>query len=134
MDPDAAARARLDRRALRAALLQTAGWLDDPDRGPRAVDAGSCDRCGVAPRLLPTCAVAGVVAVCRDCADQLGDDGWCEGHQEQGRQDRAWAEQLPDRWADAVLLWWLSTGELKQAPGSVNLDRFGPAVHEALDR
>lgn len=47
--------------------------------------------------------------------------------------DRAWADGLPDRWADAVLLWWLSTGEIKQAPASaVELARSVPAVRRAL--
>lgn len=103
----------LDRCALRAALLETAPWLADPDRGPRAVDAGPCDRCGTSPRLLPTCGPGGGRAVCRTCAFELGDDGWCEGHRDDGAAARAWAAALPERWADAVTLWWVATGEVR---------------------
>ncbi len=124
----------LDRGALRRALLDAAPWLGEPDRGPRAVEAGPCDRCGIAPRLLPTCGPAGADAVCRDCAVELGDDGWCDGHVEEGREDRAWAAELPDRWADAVTLWWIATGEVRQDPGSVAASDWGPAVRAALGR
>jgi hypothetical protein len=117
-----------DRRALRQRLLVVAPWLARTDVGPQAVEAGPCDRCGQAPRLLPTCGPAGAAAVCRDCARRLGDDGWCAGHQEEGAAARAWAEQLPDRWAELVTLWWIATGEVRvDAAG-------GPQDPAALDR
>jgi hypothetical protein len=102
----------LDRPALRAALRATAPWLDATDVGPRAVDAGTCDRCHLHPRLLPTCGPGVAGAICRDCAEELGDDAWCDGHLDDGRAARAWAAALPDRWEDTVILWWVATGEL----------------------
>lgn len=122
----------LDRRALRQALLDAAPWLAETDWGPQAVDAGSCDRCGSAPRLLPTCGPSGAQAVCRACGDALGDDGWCDGHLADGRAARRWARSLPDRWEDAVLLWWVATGELRYDPGRVDLDAWGAPVRVAL--
>jgi hypothetical protein len=118
-----------DRRVLRRRLLEVAPWLARTDVGPQAVEAGPCDRCGQRPRLLPTCGPAGAGAVCRDCARHLGDDGWCAGHHEEGAAARAWAEQLPDRWADVVTLWWIATGEVRDAGTSRSL---GPAA--ALER
>ena len=103
----------LDRPALRAALLDAAPWLDATDVGPRAVDAGTCDRCGERPRLLPTCGPGAPEALCRDCAAALGDDAWCDGHRNDGMAARRWADALPDRWEDAVVLWWVATGELR---------------------
>lgn len=102
----------IDRRELRAALLEAEPWLGDTELGPQAVAAGSCDRCDRAPRLLPLCGPGAYEAVCRDCAEVIGDDGWCEGHQEDGRRARSWAQRLPDRWAEAAVLWWAATGEV----------------------
>lgn len=102
-----------DRRVLRHRLLEVAPWLARTDVGPQAVEAGPCDRCGEAPRLLPTCGPSGASAVCRDCARQLDVDGWCDGHREEGATARAWAEGLPARWADLVTLWWVATGEVR---------------------
>jgi hypothetical protein len=122
----------IDRRALRRRLLAAAPWLARTDVGPQAVEAGRCDRCGEAPRLLPTCGPAGAAAVCRACARWLGDDGWCDGHQQEGAAARAWADELPDRWPDLVTLWWVATGEIRvDAPGvpqdGAELDRLlGP--------
>jgi hypothetical protein len=116
--------ADIDRPALRRALLEAAPWLDATDVGPRAVDAGPCDRCGTAPRVVPTCGPAGADAVCRDCALDLGDDGWCDGHRRQGVAARRWATALPDTWADAVTLWWFATGELRAV--APELLRRGP--------
>jgi hypothetical protein len=124
----------LDRAALRRALIGAAPWLTATEVGPRAVDAGNCDRCGRAPRLLPTCGPSGADAVCRDCARALGDGGWCDGHLEEGRAARRWASQLPDRWADAVTLWWVATGELKPDPSLIDLGDWDDEVHRALGR
>jgi hypothetical protein len=111
-----------DRRALRLRLLEVAPWLGRTDVGPQVVEAGPCDRCRESPRLLPTCGPSGAVAVCRDCARQLGDDGWCAGHQQDGAAARAWAEALPDRWADLVTLWWVATGEIRVDAAGVPQD------------
>lgn len=102
----------LDRRALRAALAVTAPWTRALDRGPRAVDAGECDRCGRHPRLLPTCGPAHWTALCRDCALEVGEDGWCDGHADDGADLRDWAAQLPTTWPTLVRLWWVATGEV----------------------
>lgn len=103
----------LDRRALRRVLSATYGWLDDPMRGPRAVVAGECDRCGARPRLLPTCGPVAWTALCRECAEDVGDDGWCDGHREAGRDARGWAAGLPEEWPTIVRLWWVATGEVR---------------------
>lgn len=121
------------RRALRATLLEAAPWLAHPEYGPQAVDAGSCGRCARSPRLLPTCGPVGQEALCRGCARQLGDDGWCDGHRDEGRVARAWAEQLPPRWGDLVVLWWVATGELRPAAaGDVATDELPAGVAAAL--
>jgi hypothetical protein len=108
---------RLDRAALRRALLVSEPWLGDPDRGPQAVDAGPCDRCRDHPRLLPTCGPDGWPGLCRPCALGLGVDAWCDGHLDDAVAELAWARQLPDHWDVAVTLWWIATGEVR--PGSV---------------
>lgn len=108
-----------DRRALRAALLEVAPWLDATDHGPRAVDAGTCGRCDRAPRLLPTCGPSAHAALCRACALELGDEAWCAGHRDEGRRARAWARALPERWEDLVVLWWVSTGEVDPGGSAV---------------
>jgi hypothetical protein len=109
----------VDRRELRRALLEAEPWLAATDVGPASVDAGACDRCGDAPRLLPTCGPAAGGALCRDCALEVGDDGWCAGHADEGDAARRWASALPDSWAQTVVLWWFATGELR----SVELPR-----------
>lgn len=102
-----------DRRALRRALLEAEPWLAATEVGPASVDAGTCDRCGQAPRLLPTCGPAGFEALCRDCALELGDQAWCDGHAAEGEAARDWAAALPPSWGQTVTLWWYATGELR---------------------
>lgn len=102
-----------ERAELRRALLHHAPWLDASDVGPRSVDAGLCDRCTTLPRLLPTCGPEYVGALCAHCADTVGDDAWCDGHQQVGIEAREWSRTLPDTWAPTVMLWWLATGELR---------------------
>ena len=125
----------LDRPALRAALLDAAPWLAATDHGPRAVDAGTCGRCGERPRLLPTCGPDAPEALCRDCAFELGDDAWCDGHRDDGAAARAWADALPDRWADAVMLWWVATGEVRWDPATLaaTAEPWPPPVRAAID-
>jgi len=123
----------IDRHALRRALLDSQSWLAATDVGPRAVSAGLCDRCDDGPRLLPTCGPAAFQALCRRCAEEVGDEGWCEGHRAQGRAARQWAARLPDRWADAVVLWWVATGELRvDTVGLPDPEGFSPGVQVAL--
>lgn len=82
------------------------------------MEAGSCDRCGQQPRLLATCGPDAPGAVCRDCALNIGEHGWCDGHHAEGALDRRWAAALPERWGDAVVLWWIATGEVREVPAS----------------
>lgn len=105
-----------DRGALRTALRDAYPWIDETEMGPRAVEAGECDRCGSAPRLLPTCGPASWVALCRTCATEVGDDAWCDGHDDDGRAMRAWADTLPEEWPAVVRLWWVATGEVRLDP------------------
>jgi hypothetical protein len=105
----------VDRQALRAALLEAEPWLGEPDRGPRSVDAGPCDRCRELPRLLPTCGPSRWEALCRPCAVAAGLDAWCDGHRDDGREALRWAGALPAHWDVAVVLWWVATGELRTA-------------------
>jgi hypothetical protein len=114
---------RQGRAALRQALREVEPWLAATDVGPRAVDAGTCERCGRLPRLLPTCGPVPWSALCRDCAGQIGLDAWCDGHEEEGRAALAWAGSLPPHWDVAVTVWWVSTGEL--ALGALVLPRLG---------
>lgn len=107
---------RLDRPGLRRALLDAYPWLEATDRGPRAVVAGECGRCGRRPRLLPTCGPVAHAALCRRCATELGDEAWCGGHREHGRRLRDWAAGLPDEWPDVVRAWWVATGEVRLDP------------------
>lgn len=83
------------------------------DRGPRAVEAGECDRCGQAPRLLPTCGPVAWTALCRDCAEEVGADAWCVGHETLGEELRAWAAALDDDWPTVCRVWWIATGEVR---------------------
>lgn len=123
----------MDRQALRAALLATEPWLAAADLGPQAVTAGMCDRCGERPRLLPTCGPAGHEALCPACAEDRGDDAWCDGHLAEGRAARRWASRLPERWADAAVLWWVATGEIRLAPGErPDASTLAPQVAQAL--
>ncbi|MFA9431364.1 hypothetical protein [Egicoccus sp. AB-alg2] len=123
----------VDRPRLRAALREVAPWVTAGEYGPCAVEAGSCDRCGDAPRLLPLCGPVAWTAVCRDCGLALGDDGWCAGHADDGAAARRWAAALPDDWPLITLLWWLARGELRGV--ELTADRrhhLAPAVRAAL--
>lgn len=103
----------LDRRGLREALLVSEPWLGDPERGPRSVDAGACDRCGALPRLLATCGPTAAPAMCRACVLDVGPAAWCDGHEDEARRALRWARDLPDHWDVAVTLWWVASGELR---------------------
>lgn len=102
----------LDRPGLRDALRRAYPWVTDPGVGPRAVEAGECDRCGRRPRCIPTCGPVAWTALCVDCAAEVGDDAWCDGHHDEGRAHRAWGARLPAEWPTVVRLWWVATGEV----------------------
>jgi len=123
----------VDRRGLRAALVEVAPWVTATDHGPSAVEAGDCERCGNAPRLLPLCGPVAWTAVCRDCGLALGEDGWCDGHRDDGAAARAWAAALADDWPLVTLLWWLATGELRSLEVTADQrQHLSPALAAAL--
>ena len=107
------------RAELRDALRAAHPWLTATDWGAQAVSAGECDRCGQAPRLLPTCGPVAWQALCRDCAADLGTDAWCDGHRDDAVAALAWAADLPHDWSDVVRLWWIATGEVRLPPGEM---------------
>ena len=124
---------RADRRQQRSALSAAAPRLQHDEAGPRAVDAGQCDRCDVRPRLLPTCGPVAWRALCRDCGLEVGLDGWCDGHAEDARALLAWAADLPAWWGDAGVLWWVSTGEVGAPPDGLH-PALPPPVRAVLGR
>lgn len=122
---------RAGRRQLRAALAASAPFTQRTDVGPRAVDAGACDRCEDRPRLVPTCGPAAWRALCRDCVLDVGLDAWCDGHAADGRERLDWVADLPPWWADATVLWWVATGEVQGPPDLLDPGLPGP-VRAAL--
>lgn len=122
-----------ERRTLRAALVDVAPWLQHADAGPTTVDAGSCDRCGQRPRLVPTCGPVAWRALCRDCVAEVGEEAWCDGHADVAAAVLAWAAGLPPWWGDAVVCWWVATGEVAGPPRALHPDLPGP-VRAALPR
>lgn len=106
--PDAA-----QRRELRRALVQRYPWVDDTDVGPRAVEAGECDRCGAEARLVTTCGPVAWAGLGRRCATAVGTAAWCDGHEDDAREWLDRLDRLPAE-ADAVArLWWVATGEVR---------------------
>lgn len=123
---------RDQRRRLRSLLATDHPWLDRTDVGPRAVDAGECDRCGRAPRVLPTCGPGGDERLCVDCGLAAGTDAWCTGHVDDADEALAWAATLPHDWAAVVRLWWVATGEVALDPALLDTsDRLGELVSRA---
>lgn len=115
------------RRQLRAALLARYPWIDHDDVGPRAVEAGECDRCAAEARLVTTCGPTRWASLGRDCANAVGADAWCDGHAGDAASWLAHLARLPAE-ADAVArLWWVATGEVRMDPSSV-----APLVARAL--
>lgn len=102
-----------ERQELRTALCASYPWVADTDVGPTAVEAGECDRCARRPRCVPTCGPVAWRALCATCAVEVGDDGWCDGHRDEGAAHRAWARRLPPTWPTVVRLWWVATGEVR---------------------
>lgn len=122
------------RQDLRAALRASYPWVTDTDVGPTAVEAGECDRCARRPRCVPTCGPVAWTALCATCAVEVGDDGWCDGHHDEGAAHRAWARQLPPTWPTVVRLWWVATGEVHVDEDWLRLarDDVSEAVRAAL--
>lgn len=119
--------AALDRSALRRVLRRRAPWVVHPDLGPSAVSAGECDRCGHEARMVQPCGpppddLPGRAtpdwALGRACADALGTEAWCDGHEDDARAALAWLAALPAN-ADVIArLWWLATGEVRLEDGA----------------
>lgn len=107
----------IDKPALRQVLRERHPWLDATEHGPRAVDAGECDRCGAEARLVPTCGPVAWAALGRRCATALGDEAWCDGHAAQAAVTLAWLAALPGEADDVARLWWVATGEVRLDPG-----------------
>ncbi|CAN5831542.1 hypothetical protein BH20ACT7_BH20ACT7_16380 [soil metagenome] len=121
----------LNKPGLRRALRRRYPWLDHPDLGPAAVEAGECDRCGVEARLTATCGPtaaaysaeaplqAGPVFLGRRCAAAVGTDAWCDGHRQEAVEALAWLKSLPSEADDVARLWWVATGEVRLDPAGV---------------
>lgn len=115
------------RRELRAALLARHPWIDHDDVGPRAVEAGECDRCGGEARMVTTCGPTSWAGLGRRCAAAVGAGAWCDGHADRAAEWLARLAGLPAE-ADAVArLWWVATGEIRLATPEVE-----PLVARAL--
>jgi hypothetical protein len=110
---------RFDKATLREALRSHHPWLDHDELGPRAVEAGECDRCGHEARMVETCGPTPHRYVGRRCAIQMGSDAWCEGHQERAHEALEWVRRLPDEADDVARLWWVATGEVRLDPDLV---------------
>ena len=123
---------RADRRRLRSALSSAVPWTRRGDVGPRAVDAGQCDRCDDRPRLVPTCGPVAWRALCRDCVLEVGLDAWCDGHADDGREVLTWAADLPPWWGEASVLWWVATGEVDAGTAALDPRGLPAAVRGAL--
>lgn len=107
---------RARRRDLLAALVAAQGWLDDAEFGPTSVDAGSCDRCARAPRLVAPCGPVPWRGVCRDCLLQVGPAAFCPGHEAFAVDVTARARALPPTWATLARLTWVARGEMDADP------------------
>lgn len=110
---------RFDKATLREALRSHHPWLDHDELGPRAVEAGECDRCGHEARMVETCGSTPNRYVGRRCAVQLGPEAWCEGHRARAQEALAWLDALPDEADDVARLWWVATGEVRLDPDLV---------------
>lgn len=104
------------RTRLRQALVARYPWVDDPEWGPAAVEAGECDACATEARLVLTCGPAAGQYLGRRCARAVGAQAWCDGHSEDAASALAWLRDLPDE-ADLVArVWWVATGEVTAGP------------------
>lgn len=103
----------LDRAGLRRALRELYPWLARTDVGPRAVEAGECDRCRREARLVATCGPTPWSALGRRCAADLALEAWCAGHRSEGREHLAFLDRLPPEADEVARLWWVATGEVR---------------------
>lgn len=110
---------RFDRRVLQQLLRSRYPWIDDEAIGPRAVEAGECDRCGHEARLVVTCGPIPHRYLGRRCARQVGAEAWCEGHAADAERALAWLDALPPEADDVARLWWVATGEVRLDPSLV---------------
>jgi hypothetical protein len=110
----------VDREALRDALRRRYPSLDTTDAGPRAVEAGECDRCGTEARLVETCGPVAWQYLGRRCAAHLRDEAWCDGHRDDAERTLAWLRTLPDETDTVTRLWWVATGEVRIDPDLVH--------------
>jgi hypothetical protein len=101
------------RRALRAELVRRHPWIDDVEVGPRAVEAGECDRCGAEARLVTTCGPVRWAELGRRCAAEVGTDAWCDGHADEAAELLRRLRDLPDEADMVARLWWVATGEVR---------------------
>lgn len=106
----------IDKPALRQALRERYPWVQATERGPQAVDAGECERCGGEARLVATCGPIAWAALGRRCAAELGEDAWCAGHHAEAAATLAWLADLPEVADDVARLWWVATGEVRVDP------------------
>lgn len=104
---------RVARRRLRAALSSAQPWLDDPEVGPLAVAAGTCDRCGDEPRLVAPCGPVPWQGLGRGCLLELGTEAFCPGHAADAEDLLDRARALPHDWATLVHLAWVASGEVR---------------------
>ena len=114
------------RQELLAVLRSRYPWVDAPDCGPAAVEAGECDRCCAEARLIETCGPGVHQYLGRRCAAHLGESAWCDGHGNQASEILAWLARLPDEADTVARLWWVATGE-------VGVDRSATADLERLE-
>jgi hypothetical protein len=106
------------------ALRRRYPWVAHTDIGPRAVEAGECDRCQAEVRMVEPCGPLPDLAVPasrdwalgRRCVAELGEEAWCDGHQAEGAAARRWLACLPDEADDVARLWWVATGEVRVDP------------------
>jgi hypothetical protein len=113
-----------ERERLRAAMRARYGWLDEPDLGPRAVDAGECPRCGAEAALVPTCGPVAWQALGRRCAQEIGVAAWCDGHADEAARALAWLAGLPGNADHVARLWWVATGEVRLDPALLDRTRI----------
>jgi hypothetical protein len=110
---------RLDKTVLKRGLRAHYPWLDRTEIGPRAVEAGECDRCGHEARMVATCGPSPHHYLGRRCAAQIGVDAWCAGHADEADEYLRWLADLPDEADDVARLWWIVTGEVRLDAGLV---------------
>lgn len=82
---------------------------------------------------MATCGPVAWPALCRECGLEVGLDGWCDGHVEEARTWLAWAADLPDWWGDAVVAWWVGTGEVAAPAPGPHHARLPRPIAAALD-